>query len=487
MVVRKHISIEKKYVDKIKPLLEKYEGNFSAAIREIIDIAVEGRMALTHSDHVILFDSPTANFLLSKTNGIIPEKEILSKIADPLLFHSLSNTLEYFNIKFKELGWGITFSVTCDNDTTPTIAALTITGENDQLIDLSAKLFSLYLAAVKHLGIESVYRRSKSIELKYKVRGSEETAFDDIDKYLGQMQELYSEIEKRPDFWRGIVRKYRDSSYKTVAIHKNTFEDLLAKKTPIGEIGIELIAKRPIKNIPHREFLYILKEVYETSCVADNFDIEGDTIKVFHSYGNPRAVETLRNILLNQLKANGHTYTAESTRNLIIFRHMPEIGIKISELIANMKNSNSNFDREIIAFLRFCSSLKGQPDVSRSIRVLGYMMSKQIFTEYEKEHNIHIWNMKNFQNAFSALDSKIGRVSEWKLVNNKTICYIVKKCNLAQISGEFNIDLCQLSRGFFKGAIEYVFKDSVEVKVIKQLTHGDNVCEVHIQVQDPPI
>ena len=115
------------------------------------------------------------------------------------------------------------------------------------------------------------------------------------------------------------------------------------------------------------------------------------------------------------------------------------------------------------------------------------MMSKQIFTEYEKEHNIHIWNMKNFQNAFSALDSKIGRVSEWKLVNNKTICYIVKKCNLAQISGEFNIDLCQLSRGFFKGAIEYVFKDSVEVKVIKQLTHGDNVCEVHIQVQDPPI
>lgn len=484
MVVRKHISIEKKYVDKIKPLLEKYDGNFSAAIREIIDIAVEGRMALTHSDHVMLFDSPMANFFLSKTNGIIPEKEILFKIADPTLFNSLSKTLEYFNIKFKELGWGITMSATCDNDTFPTMATLIITCENDQLIDFCTKLFSLYLATVKHLGIESLFRRTKSIEVKYKVRGSEETATDEIYKYFGQMQELFSEIEKRPDFWRSIVRKYLDSSYKTVAIHKNTFEDLLAKKTPIGEIGIELIAKRPINNIPHQEFLYILKEVYETSCIADNFDIEGDTIKVFHSYGQPRAIETLKNILLNQLKANGHTYTAESTRNMIIFRHMPEIGIKISQLIANLNNSNSNFDKEIIAFLRFCSSLKGQPDVSRSIRVLGYMMSKQIFTEYEKEHNIQTWNLKNFQKAFSVLDSKIGRVSEWKSTNNKTICYIVKKCNLAQISGEFNIDVCQLSRGFFKGAIEHVFKDSVEIKVIKQLTHGDNVCEVHIQVND---
>lgn len=484
MVVRKHISIEKKYVDKIKPLLEKHEGNFSAAIREIIDIAIDGRMALTHSDYVMLFDMPIANFLLSKTNGIIPEKDILYKIANPLLFNSVSATLEYFNMKFKEMRWGIVLSAKCNDDTVPTTAVTTITGENNQLIDLAAKIFSLYLAVEKHLGIKSVYKRTRSMEITYKIRGSEEAGINDIYRHLGHMQELFFEIEDRPDFWRKIVKKYRNSSYKTIAIHKTTFEELLAKKTPVGEIGIELMAKRPIKDIPHREFLSILKEVYESSCVADNFDIEEDTIKVFHSYGNPRAIETLKNIILNQLKANGHTYTAKSTRNLIIFRHMPEIGIKISELINNLNKSSSNFDKELVAFLTFLGSLKDEPDISESIRVLGYMMSKQIFIEYEKEHNIRAWDLDTFQKAFSILDSKIGRESVWKSVNKNSALYTVKICNLPLLKGEFNIDICQLARGFFKGALEHVFKGDADVKVIKQLTHGDDMCEVRIHIHD---
>ncbi|TAN40805.1 MAG: hypothetical protein EPN24_04375, partial [Candidatus Methanoperedens sp.] len=147
MVVRKHISIEKKYVEKVRPFLAKHDGNFSAAMREIIDLAVNPRIVMTHSDGVMLFDPPTADWLLRKTNCIIPEKEILYDIADPLLFNSVSRTLEYFIIKFRELGWGIEFSLNDDSDTIPTTATLTVKGENYPLIDLSAKLFSMYLAS----------------------------------------------------------------------------------------------------------------------------------------------------------------------------------------------------------------------------------------------------------------------------------------------------------------------------------------------------
>ena len=56
--------------------------------------------------------------------------------------------------------------------------------------------------------------------------------------------------------------------------------------------------------------------------------------------------------------------------------------------------------------------------------------------------------------------------------------YIVEKCNLVQIGGDFNIDICQFSRGLFKGAVEYAFKNKAEIEVIKQLTHGDDRCEV---------
>ena len=483
MVARKHISIEKKYVNKIKPFLTKHDGNFSAAIREIIDIALNEKIVLNHSDDVILFDAPIADFFLNRTNGIIPEKEILYEIADPILFYSVSKTLEYFNNKFKELGWGIELSLLdCDNDTIPTIAVLTVKGEQYELVDLTARLFSLFLAIEKRLGIEAVIRRTKSIELTYKLKLSAQTANNDLNKHLGSMHDLFYEIGKDPNFWREIVKKYQDSNYKTVAIHLNHYEDLLAKKTPTGEICIELIAKRPIKDIPHRELLMLMKEVYESARIVDHIDIEGDTVKVFHSFRDSRAMTNLKKIFMNLFEANGHTYNAKSTSNLIEFQHMPQIGIRISQLIANLDKSNSDFDKELIAFLTFLNGLKDAPDIGESIRILGYMMSKQIFKEYEKEHNILQWDMKTFKEAFSVFDSKIERISEWKSMDDNLL-YTVKKCNLVQLGGEFNIDICQFSRGFFKGAIEYVFKNDAEVKVIKLLTHGDDCCEACIHIK----
>ncbi len=482
--MRKHISLERKYEDKIKPFLQKHQGNFSAAVRELIDIAIDRRIALTHSESVLIFDAAIANFLLRMTEGILPEKEILYEMADPLMFNSVSNTLEYFKIKFNELGWDLEFNIQCDSDTIPTTAVLTIKGGNYHLIKLSAKIFSLFMAYHKRLGIEQVHPKSKSIKLKYILRVSAQAAINDLNKYIGTMQELFSEIEKRPGFWQRIVEKYRDSNYKMVVVHFNNYEDLLAKKTPKGDIGIELIAKRPVKDIPHREFLQIMKQVYESAGVVDNIDIEGDTVKVFHSYRNPISVNTLTKIFLNLFRNNGHTYDAKSTSNLIMLRHMPEIGIRISELIANLNKSGSDFDKELIAFLTFLNGLKDTPDMSESIRVLGYMMSKQIFTQYEKEHKILSWDLTTFKKALSILDSKIGRISECRSINEKSMCYSVKKCNLVEIGGEFNIDICQFSRGFFKGALEYVFKDDAEIEVIKLLTHGDDCCEVCIHVHN---
>lgn len=480
MVIRKHISIEKKYEDKIKPFLIKHEGNFSAAIRDIIDLAVDKRIAFDHSDRVMLFDSSIANFFLIKTLDIIPEKEILSEIADPSLFNSVSETVEFFNIKFNELDWKIEFSLDCDSDTGPTTGVLTIKSEYYPLISLCAKIISLYLAVEKHLGIDDIHKRKTAIELKYELRGSEDVAISDLNKHLGIMQDLFSEIEKRPGFWQAIVKKYRDSNYKTIAVHKDTFEELLAKEIPVGEIGIELIAKRPIKDIPHREFLHILKEVYESSMVAENVDIEGDTVKVFHNYKNPTAVNTLEKILLNQFKANGHTYISESTRNLIIFQHLNELGIRISKIIEKLNRSNSSFDKEICAFLTLLNNIEKSRDVHGSLGIIGYTMSKRIFKEYDQEYDIREWDMKTFQEAFSTLDLKIGRITEWKNVDNNSVCYSVNKCSLAHAGGEFNTDMCQLVRGLFKGAIEYAFKDDVEIKPIKQLSHGDEICECHL-------
>ena len=481
MVVRKHISFEKKDLDKIKPFLVRHNGNFSAAIREVIDLAINPKPTLTYSDRVLLFDYETADHLLKKTRFLIPDKELIYEIADPTLLNSISGALEYFNMKYKELGWGLDFMISSDSDTAPATAVLTITGENEHLIDLASKLFSLFIAQMKHMGIEDISRRTKSIRISYRLRDRVETAFSDLFSHLGTMNELFSETEKKPDFWSNIVKKYHDSNYKMVSVHFNHYEDLLAKRIPIGEIGIELLAKRPIKDIPLHEFLHLMKEVYETAGVVERIDINIDNLQVFHSYRNPRAVDTLKKILLRLMEMNGHTYTAISTRNLIILNHMPEIGIRISELITNLCDSGSNFDMELIGFLTFLGGIRDAPDVSNPIRALGYRMSQQILREYEKEHRIQNWDMKSFQEAFSAIDSRIGRLSEWKCIDDNSACYSVKKCNLVQMSYPLNVNICHFSRGVFRGAVEYAFKNDADVKVLKLLPNGDDRCEVCIQ------
>ncbi|RZB32756.1 MAG: hypothetical protein AEth_00434 [Candidatus Argoarchaeum ethanivorans] len=480
MVIRKHISLEKKEVDKIEPFLVKHNGNFSAAMRDIINKVLDQKIALTHSNEIMIFDSSIANLLLAKACGIIPEKEILHELADPSLFYSVSKTLDYFNIKFKELGWDVELNIRCDSDTNPTTAVLTIKNRNYQLLDLSARILSLFLSVEKRLGIEKVYRRSSSIELMYKLRGCEEIALSDLKQHLGTMQDLCHEIEKHPNFWQKIAKKYRDNNYKIVAVHKNTFEELLANETPVGEIGIELIAKRPIKDIPHREFLNILKEVHETSRIVENIDIEGDTVNVYHSYRNPKAIETVKNLFLNQFKANGQTYTATSTRNLIIFRHIPKMGIKTAEIIENLKKSGSNFDNQLIEVITFISTLRYVTKTTKSLHSYGYTMGKQVFKVYEKEHDIDRWDLKTFKEVFTLADSKIKRLSEWKSLDKNSGCYTIKECSLVQIGGEFNINVCQLMRGFFRGAIEYAFNNHAEMKVTKQVTHDDDMCEVCI-------
>ena len=480
---RHNISLKKEDEEKLQPLLIKHGGNYSAAIRESIELALNKKMVPDYSDSVMLFDSRLANFLLKKTTGIIPEREILEEIIDSQLSNSIFNALEYFNAKFKELEWEIELSLNCDSSTVPTTAELIIKGENYLQIDLSARIFSLFLAIKKSIGIAIIHRRSKSIELPYKRRGNSKAALNDLKTHLGIMQDLFCEIEKKPDFWQGIEKKYKESNYNMVLVDRNHYEDLLAKKNPTGEYGIELIAKHPIKDIPHSEFINLMKEDYESAGIVENIDVEGDTIRVFHTYRDPQAVNTLKDIFLNLFKSNGLTYNAKCTKNMIIFQHIPKIGICLSLQIENLEKTHNDFDRELITFLKNLNGLKDKPETDALLRMFGYNMSKQIFEKYEKEYKIREWDLKTFWKTISVIDSKIGRVSEFRSIdgNKSSINYTVKKCNLVYMGEEFNNNICKVLHGFMKGALKYAFENKAEIKVIKQLANNnDNKCEFFI-------
>ncbi len=70
MIVTKHISIDKECVEKLRPQLERHNGNFSAAIREIIDR--NGKSAFPSNSSAI--DASLLKWMLTEIDGtLIPD------------------------------------------------------------------------------------------------------------------------------------------------------------------------------------------------------------------------------------------------------------------------------------------------------------------------------------------------------------------------------------------------------------------------------
>ncbi|MDL5503735.1 MAG: hypothetical protein QSU88_11015, partial [Candidatus Methanoperedens sp.] len=121
---------------------------------------------------------------------------------------------------------------------------------------------------------------------------------------------------------------------------------------------IEFLAKRPIREIPLKDLLCLLKEVYENSRIVDRVEIENDKLVILHDYRTKEAVDKLKKILLTLLESNGHLYDGKSTANMIVLTHRPDIGLKINELIDNLKTSINRVDRELLMFITFLNGMK---------------------------------------------------------------------------------------------------------------------------------
>ncbi len=478
MIVTRHISLDSDCLGKMEPYVEKHKGNFSAAIREIIDLAGKN----SQLEDLSTIDNSLFKWMLNETDGMLIPDNVLDDMIDPALINSVEKLEEDLNRRFSELEWDISLDLKSDNDTCPSEILMAIKG-SPQKIKFGARLLSQYL--VKNspeqapLEIKSVFTQDGCIKVELS-RSNRKDALDSVANYFGGMNEAVKAIKSRPSFWKAIINGHLLSNYNMVTVHRNYFEDLLAGKIPMGEIAIETLAKKPIQEIPLKEMLSLIKEVYETSRVADRVEIDRENIILFHNYRNREVIEKLKKSIISLLEANGHLYDAKSTANMVVLTHRPDVGIKINEIVSNLKISNSRVDQDLIMFMAFLKGLKNIPDIPLSLTFLGRRIGKSLMQEYEKENSIKTWELQNFQKALEIIDSKLHRESEWK-IEGKNLIYTVRKCNIVAEGNTFDTYVCHTIRETFKGAMGYAFGNKAELDIKKLLSHGDNFCEVMIR------
>lgn len=487
VIVTKHISLDKTCIDKMQPYVDRHEGNFSSAMRDVIDRA--GRSGLPKSS--LALDIPLLDWVLEQTDGCLIPNAVLDEIIDPRLTSSMKNFEHYINDRFKELEWDIKIDIKCDNDTSPSNAIIEVDGNHNQKVKFMTRLLSQYL--VKNslernpLEIKSSVRSNSSIRTELHV-SDKKKAVDSLMRFFGELDELMIAIKNNPTFWKSIAHRHVMSNYNMVTVHRNYFEDILLGKIPMGEIMIENIAKKPVQEIPIKDILLLIKEVYETSRVMDRVEINNDSITLFHSFRDLQAVDKLRKSLVMILEATGHLYDARMTSNMIILKHRPDIGMKIDEIVNKLKTSNSSVDQELIMFMTFIKGLKEIPDIPLFLTSLGRRIGKSLLKEYEKENNIKKWNLEEFKKALDMINSKIRMDCEWKLDGNNLL-YRVRKCNMMSQMVDVTTQgdtigncICHTSREVFKGALDYTFGNKAELTVNKLLSHGDSYCEVVIRL-----
>ncbi len=350
MIVRKNISIDQYYVDKLQPFLEKNNGNLSAAIRDAIEISsrvMEGKNAvdevkyanevpqnmeirnkLIDTDEFILVHRTMFEWFFMKTSGLLIEEYTIYELINPYKFRKIPEIINYLNTLNEKLGWKIKVSAECQGEPEPEKVTLTLSNGNPYFREHLAHLIALYLAKQMKLDVQGLYSRSNVTKLylrRFNYLDYEKVP-GGFEEHFGSMDSTFREIRKKPDFWRNLIQLYRQHNYQRISMHKKIFESLVSGSMPdLADIArdFEFLAGKPPDAFTLSEHIMIFKELYLTDNIGSDIEISTEKgheyIKLIHEYSDEKVREYITQYYSNMLRALCYPFTITSSPNLILF------------------------------------------------------------------------------------------------------------------------------------------------------------------------
>jgi len=348
-LIRKNVSMEDDYLDKLKPFLEKNNGNLSAAIRDTIELAeaalqqhesIEGaleyfktgstnypaiRNNLIESGECLLISQLSFRWLIANTDGILVDNELVSELFNPYQIKNLSDLLDYLNKRSQKLGWRIKASMShIEKDKAEVIV---LEHGDPNLRALLAEMISIFLGHYLNLDVSFVHRKSNSIWIFFKEYSYEGEVPPGIRKNFGSLDYTFKEIRTKPDFWISLVEKYRLHRYERVNLNRDLFEAFLCGEIPDITSFFEAFASKPIKELSLCELFVLCKKLILTTQLVT--DLEKTTengktyIKIRHQFTDERAILKLVSFFSKLLQAADHNFEIKTVSNIIIFE-LPE-------------------------------------------------------------------------------------------------------------------------------------------------------------------
>ncbi|VVB92533.1 Uncharacterised protein [uncultured archaeon] len=328
MSIRKNISLETGHLQKLEPLVRKHNGNFSAAMREIIDLidimtkdpeAVNKLIDGLKTDYN--FTETIVYWLIKQARGRLIDTEHLNSIIDPAKIVMLSDLERYLDDMTAGVSWQTNIKIDdYDDNVHPSHVKVTLSGNSLYKMEFLGGLIASYLITYKKQEIVSLKKISNKITINFKKQANANLARQSLVNYFGDMDDIACEISKKQEFWKCIVNLYKQTNYNMVTIPKNYYNELLIGKEAPSYLTapIEAIHKIPIRDIPLETLIPTMKSVYEFMGIVERIDVNENTLYIYHGNTDVRAINAIEKILLNVLNSNGTKYKSRCSENLIV-------------------------------------------------------------------------------------------------------------------------------------------------------------------------
>jgi hypothetical protein len=350
VIIRKNISIDQCYVDKLQPFLEKNNGNLSAAIRDAIEISsrvMEGKEAvnaetyvnnfpgnaeirnkLIEKDEFILVHRSMFEWFVKNTSGLLIDESTIYELINPYKFRKIPEIIHHLNILNEKLGWNIKVSAEYQGEPETGTVILTLSNGNPYFREHLAHGVALYLAKQMKLDVQGLYSRSNVTKLYLKRFNylNYEKVPGGLEEHFGSMDGTYREIRKKPDFWRNLIHLYRQHNYQRISMNKKIFESLVSGRIPdVADIArdFEFLAGKPPDAFTLPEHIMIFKELYLTDNIGSDIEVSTEKgreyIKLIYEYSDEKVRECITQYYSNMLRAFCYPFVATSSPNLILF------------------------------------------------------------------------------------------------------------------------------------------------------------------------
>ncbi len=491
MILRKNISLNEDYLKKLEPLMQKHNGNLSAVIREVIDLA---DVAFQDPDSVKKLisglkkeqnlTSSTLIWALKNLDGRLPDEETVHNIIGNDI-SSLSDLEKRLNELGNEVYWGLSIKTNTDNNFQPKNATFSIDGNNPDANRYLAAVIALFVAKKFDLGISEIRCINGSLEMNM-IKGENSWIYKRILENFGCMDVVFSELHKKPDFWNILIPLYAKMNYDMSVIPRQLFEEIQgAGMTYKITNCIERFCGCPINQIPHEDFLKNLKILYKTMGLIEDMEINNESLMIHHRFSNPDAIRKLANNFVELLHLNGRTYSSTVGENLIVLKQLPEIGKIIIRMVEDIKTREEPVADYYTDLINILKMLKNVPSNEEFIRSLGTKFGNKIIDNYKYKKNISVWDPGTFIKYLQDMSVILKQNSKWSNVSENIISGKIITCPLVKTDAQINSNNCMFIKSLYDIWISNAFGEQIERvhNMSQNIPSGNESCEIYIALK----